>query len=60
MTVIYRVIITTRTGHEAWFEFNNPEQAMKFADNAMISNVDSIDGPVFVKIELLEVRRVDE
>lgn len=59
MQVIYRVVLSTRTKQDAWFEFNNPEQAMKFADAAMVSNVESPEGPVDVRIELLQLRSIE-
>lgn len=59
MQVIYRVVLTSRTKHDLWFEFNNPEQATKFADAAMVSNVESPEGPVDVRIELLQLRSIE-
>ena len=59
MQVIYRVILTTRTCPELWVEFNNPEQATRFADSAAVSNVESTEGNINVRIELLQVRRED-
>lgn len=52
MQIIYRVILKIKY-NIAFFDFNNIEQACKFADAAKVTNVESEDGMVNVTIELI-------
>lgn len=57
MQIIYRVKIDIR--YIAIFDFNNIEQACKFADAAKITNVDGEDGKAKVTIELLTKEEIE-
>lgn len=59
MQVIYRVKLHFDC-HVAFFDFNNFEQACKFADAAKISNVESHGERVTVTIDLLFKSEIDE
>lgn len=59
MQIIYRVIIKIKY-NRAFFEFNNIEQACKFADAAKVTNVDGEDGKARVTIELIRPDEVEE
>ncbi len=52
MQIIYRVTLKIKY-NRAFFDFNNIEQACKFADAAKVTNVDGEDGKVRVTIELI-------
>lgn len=57
--IIYRVILKIKY-NIAFFDFNNIEQACKFADAAMVTNVESEDGKVHVTIELIHPEEKDK
>lgn len=61
MQIIYRVIIKIKN-NRAFFEFNNIEQACKFADAAKVTNADVNGkyGKARVSIELICPDEVEE
>ena len=59
MQVIYRVVI--KVGYlSATFDFIDPVAATKFADAAMINNVENEDGKARITIQLLSKEEVEK
>ena len=59
MQVIYRVVI--KVGYlSATFDFIDPVAATKFADAAMINNVENEDGKARITIMLLSKEEVEK